>query len=120
MDREKDREIRQQAVKLTETIFRRISPPPLRTVNQVAPVVYALLIAEIDPATIEQALVMARTHTQTGIDYALRQIMPPIDTASKPRYKQIEIEEREKPSEAEIARARPYIEAARRALRGDK
>lgn len=120
MDRDKDREIRAEAVRLTTAIFARISPPPLRTVNQVAPIVYALLIAKIPEDVIEQALVTARSHTQVGIDYALRTLMPPTDTASKPRYKEIEISPPFRPSEPEKAVARRHIAAARKAIKGDK
>lgn len=120
MNRDADRALREHAVRLTAGMFKRITPPPLRTVNQVAPIVYALLVAEVDPAVIEQALINARTHTQTGIDYALRQIMPPADKASKPRYRQIEIEDRKPPSRQEVEAAKPHIAAARAAIKGDK
>lgn len=120
VDREKDRAIREQAVTLTQAVFTRIRPAPLRSVNQVAPIVYALLLTDVEPSVIEQALINARAHTQSGIDYALRQIMPPVDTAAKPRYRDIEVEDRTPPSEQEKAAAHVHIAAARAAIKGDR
>lgn len=116
-DRAQDRALRQQAVKLTESTFLKISPRPLRPVEKVAPVVYALLVDGVPPETIAKALTIARSHTPDAIAYALTQIMPRSDP-DRPRYepyKPISYV----PGDEERARVLGLIAATRAALRGD-
>lgn len=120
IDRESDKAIRVQAVRLTEAAFLKISPRPLRTINQVAPVVYALLIDGIDPRTIERALIDASVHTANGISYALHQIMPGGDKTAPPRHPDIQPAGVWKPSDAEKAHAQEKIAEMRAILQGGK
>jgi hypothetical protein len=117
-DMVQDRAIREQAVRLTQATFLKISPKPQRSVEKVAPVVYALLIDGVDPETIAQALTMARAHTPDGISYALRQILPPIDTtAPRPAWRPYEPIPFD-PSPADRAAAHRAIAEARAVLHG--
>ena len=109
-----------QAIRLTESVFRRMSPPPLRPVEKVAPVVYALLIEDVDPTVIEQALINARAHTADGISYALRQIAPPIDKAAVRRTDYWQERPRYVPSDEERSRVQEIIDRTRKMLRGEK
>lgn len=119
-EREKDRLVRREAVEITTTTFQRMSPPPLRSVHQVAPIVYSLLMAGVDRKVIEQALIIARSHTVGAIEYALRTLEPPSDKNSKPVHRPIEIPPPFKPTEAEKKTASKHIAAARAAIHGDK
>lgn len=120
MDKEKDRAIRRQAVALTESVFRKMSPPPTRSVEKVAPVVYALLIDEIDPKAIELALINARAHTADAIGYALRQVIPPTDKTAPPKYREIQPAPPWHPTDAEKAAAKAHLADMRAMLRGEK
>lgn len=114
----RDRALREQAVKLTESTFRRISPRPLRPVEKVAPVVYTLLVDGVPPETIAKALTIARSHTPDAIAYALNQIIPRTDP-DRPRYEPY-TPIMHNPSDDERARVHEMIDATRAALRGDK
>lgn len=111
-----DRFLRTQAVRVTQEAYARITPRPLRAQEKVVPVVYALLVDGVDAETITQALIIARAHTEAGIDYALRQIMPPADTKTKPRYPEIRSIPFN-PSEQERQAVRSLIEQTRADLR---
>lgn len=121
MDQERIRAIKQQAVKLTEATFRKMEPKPLRPASKVAPLVYALLIQDIDPKVIEQALINARAHTESGIQYAISQLLPATTAGqrmARPQY----WKEREKyePTDEERTVVASIIEETRRRLRGGK
>lgn len=121
VDQERIRAIKQQAVKLTEATFLKMEPKPLRPASKVAPLVYALLIQDIDPKVIEQALINARAHTEAGIQYAISQLMPATTAGqrmARPQY----WTEREKhvPTDEERSTVASIIEETRRRLRGGK
>lgn len=121
LDREKIKAVKQQAMKLTEATFLKMEPKPLRPVEKVAPIVYALLIQEIDPKVIETALINARAHTEGGIQYALSQIMPATTKGARlARPQPWTPPARHEPTEAERTKVAAIIAETRRKLRGGK
>lgn len=92
-------------------------PRPLQPAEKVAPVVYALLIDEIDPDIIAQAIMNASTHTPSAIRYALHQIMPTRDV-TRPVWTPPEPIPFN-PSDEEKENVRKIIADAHRVLRGN-
>lgn len=114
-----DKAVREQAVRLTRASFRKINPPPVRSVEKVAPVVYALLIEDVSPDLIEQALINASAHTADAIRYSLHRLLP---KAEQRRHEvwQPPVPIPFNPSDEEREAARKIIAETRAVLRGHK
>jgi hypothetical protein len=112
-----DNAVKQQAIRLATSALRKRRVPAATSPEKVAPIVYALLVDEVDPLVIEKALIEADVLTGPGITYTLSRLTKPPEGQRFP-MNPVQPQPYTPPSDAERQRAREAIKNARLALRG--
>lgn len=115
---ESARQQRAEAYRLTEEIFGKMNPRPLRSVEQVAPIVFKMLQRGIKVSAIEMAITNASVLTPGGIEYALNQTARLPGGAKAPRYEPIP--PAEPLTEDQKRRNVAHVRELREQLRSDK
>lgn len=109
-------EVKQQAHRLATSALRKRRVPATTTPEKVAPIVYALLVEDVDPAEIEKALIEADVLTANGIGLTLSRMNKAPEGQRFPTPR-ITPQPWKPPTDAEKATAKAAIAKARQALR---